>query len=163
MKQQSGFTLIELIVVIVILGILAATALPRFSDLSKDARVAKMQGVTAALKSASAVFHATWLVKGSPTATAVTLEGTTIPYINGYPDVGGDGPAADAATAAAASGIYLAAGLSSDYDVTTTAATATTLSILPDANHTACVVTYTQAGAGAAPTIDASAITTTNC
>jgi MSHA pilin protein MshA len=163
MKQQSGFTLIELIVVIVILGILAATALPRFSDLSRDARVAKMQGVTAALKSASAVFHATWLVQGSPTAAAVLLEGLPIPYQNGYPDVGGDGPAADAAVAAVGSGIYLAAGLSGDYDVTTTAATATKLTILPDATHAACVVTYTQAGAGGAPVIDSSAVTTANC
>jgi MSHA pilin protein MshA len=85
-KQQSGFTLIELVLVIVILGILAATALPRFSDLSSQARVAAVNGMAGALRSGAAIGHATQLARNIASSTAVTIEGQSITFANGYPD-----------------------------------------------------------------------------
>jgi MSHA pilin protein MshA len=90
-NRQSGFTLIELVVVIVILGLLAATALPRFVNLTGDAREASVQGVAGGLRSAVALSRAQYLVTGSNAATSITAEGTTVNVLdeNTYAGRGG--------------------------------------------------------------------------
>jgi len=81
---QSGFTLIELIMVIVILGILSAFALPKFADFSGDAEKSSAEGARGAVKSASAITHAQYLAAGNSPGTVV-LEDTTIDMVLGYP------------------------------------------------------------------------------
>jgi len=83
--RHSGFTLIELVIVIVILGILAAAALPRFSDLSQDARLSAVNGLAGSIRSAASIAHATQLAKGFSPAITVTLDGTAVPMSAGYP------------------------------------------------------------------------------
>ena len=64
MKKQSGFTLIELVIVIIILGILAVTAAPKFLNLQDDARTSTLKGVEGSLNSAGAMVYSKAVLKG---------------------------------------------------------------------------------------------------
>ena len=84
MRNESGFTLIELVVVISILGILAAFAIPRFISLETEARVSTTQSLAGSVRSAGALAHGLWLAQSSP--ATVDMEGSTITIANGYPN-----------------------------------------------------------------------------
>lgn len=131
-KQQQGFTLVELIVVIVILGILAATALPRFINVTTEARLAAVDGVAGALRSASALAQAKYVAVGSNAATTVTMGPS-----NGTSVVVNAGSGIPVGTAAG-----IGAALSSIDGITADYTTPTAVTFQPSGGSATCDAVY---------------------
>ncbi|MCL1058962.1 type II secretion system GspH family protein [Shewanella gelidimarina] len=90
-QHKSGFTLIEMVVVIIILGILAVIAAPKFLNFRTDAKIAALEGVAGAMSSGLALVHSKAAIEGQDSETgSIVHTGVSIPLYNGYPAVDGN-------------------------------------------------------------------------
>jgi MSHA pilin protein MshA len=150
--KSRGFTLIELVVVITILGILAAFAVPKFIALDSQARTATISGLAGTVKSAAALGRS--MAMATQSITTVTMEGATVTLLNNYPD-------------ATANGIALAVNANitaGTGDFAFTAGSATTAAVWTKngaPTPSGCEVTYMPATAAGVPPVVVA--TTTGC
>lgn len=162
--RQTGFTLIELIVVITIIAILAAVALPRFVDVQKDARASKAKAVFGSVRSATALAKSrceldigtnvigTYVCNA--TGGYVNMDGTAVTMVNKYPTANVTGiqaassidPNADELVVSSAGGPTAGATMSFD--------------LVGSPNPATCRISYTAASVGAAPIVS---LLTTGC
>lgn len=85
---QRGFTLIELVVVLVILGILAAVAIPRYATFTQDARIASLNGLAGSVRSSVVLVQARYIATAATTSPVTMLDGTTVAVATAGPAAG---------------------------------------------------------------------------
>lgn len=150
-NKQQGFTLIELVIVIVILGILAATAAPKFIDLQDDAKEAALEAVHGSMESVISLVNAKAIIAGQDGDTGqITINSTGYALVNGYPSavqVSGSGTDAGA-------GVFGLLDLDSDFSESQDTANG-----VVTVSFKSCTITYTNStgtnstGTGARPVI----------
>lgn len=146
-NKQQGFTLIELVVVIVILGILAVTAAPKFIDLTSDAKASVVEAVRGSINSAADMAHAKALVAGQTASTgAVSVAGGTITLKHGWPDEAS-----------------IAALLELDADIAEVSGTAGSFEHVDASDKANCVAVYEDSGVTSAEIRPSITSTVTGC
>jgi len=96
-SNQRGFTLIELVVVIIILGILAAFAVPKFMGLEGQARVAAVKSIGGSMEAADTMAHGIWEATAAP-VSPLTINGVAVAFVDTYPTTASIGLLLDQST-----------------------------------------------------------------